>query len=421
MTILTANNFIKFQIFTFLNSVGIRCVLMCISLWLLKQNSSVTELGSVLISFEIASIIARLTLGTLGDFFSKKLLIAYSNMLSALIFFFILIAAFGSQINVLNICFLFFLEGSLEGLRDPILNSILPDIVNKKDINKAIKYRETVKAINSLSAPAIAGFMIYLIGYQYTFLFSSFIFVLSSLLFFTLKFPQMSKKIFSSRIIFLQLSNLSSIKCILIVPLERFNMIVSMILNFIYLPFLMIYVPLFVTQNTLQEWKLGVLESSFGLGLIFGSLLLRQNYYDKYKLTLGSLTLIFFSFSFFLVNSNNYYIMLLSLFIGGVGLVLYNITISSIRYTGIPENFRSRFFGAVGFLCTVTIPLGFKSLTISLNYFHINSILIFVSIFLLLLLIFSYFMLDPKLFSRERHQDNFYLSEWPHAFPKNIN
>ena len=308
--------------------------------------------------------------------------------------------------------------GLMEGMRDPICSSLIPDLVNGEEIHTGIRIRNVFDSLARLSGPGIASTLIFYKGFKFT-LICGILLMLSTIISVAfLKFgkSKISEERLSLKKYFMGFKILTKIK-----P-EIQIAILSMIINFSVVPFLMIAIPGITKNCGFSSLYLGMLEILFGIGILIGSsqfCSLLNKKIGKYQTTLVGL--ICTSLMMTLPPLQNFTSLSLpaALLIGGIGLSLFNININTLRLIATPENYLSRLISIVATICTITIPFGTITLGCVSHKIGINLTYSFIGLALLsLTTIYFLFFNDIRIiFSQDEIKlKGYYMNKWPDAF-----
>ena len=315
--------------------------------------------------------------GVIADRYNRKTILVSMDIMRAGIV--LIMAVFLSQ-HMLKISVVYisgFLLGIFGAVFNPAASAIIPDIVEKEEIEKAMSLNQFSGAICSLLGMVASGFLYGTVGLLAIFIINALSYLISGGLESSIVIPKRIKISAGNmkRGVFTVVEDMQQgFKAILPNRLVLYLMIMYTLYNIIVFPLGFVYFP--YTFNVILKatpYQLALATGTIFLGMIIGSLLV-QIYLKKHKLELrrsifmGLLTwclsecivviVLFTPLQKHLSNGNITAILFFLSTIIGISIMFYNIPIAIIFQKSITDEYRGRFWGVHSSLTSFTIPIG---------------------------------------------------------------
>lgn len=352
----------RFQFSFFILTLGGRCNQLAVAWWALEETHSANVFSYMIACAIAAEVLARPLLGWVGDRHDKMRVVFICNVInifSALALWLLSVVGWFQPALVGALM----VSGSVVvGMRDPIQSSIIPLLVSKEQVALAFRSKGMMSSLALLIGPGLAGGLVSLWGVSAALALEVAAAVIASglvqqILVASHRTLAASAAPDMGRIQMI----LSGFKVVYRVRIEFFLAVLAMGVNFALYPFFSILVPLFVKSVLLMPaWYVGVLDASFGLGILFGSYSgigwLAKRLPRDASIALG----------FALLGGNLFvtglllpsWLMPIAFAAGGTGLMLINVHASTIRTLATPESHRNRMAATVAFFSSVASPVG---------------------------------------------------------------
>lgn len=413
-----SKRFYAYLISRFVTLIGARCIFMTLVWWNLEKTDTILNISILFFTYELFGVIGRLALAPLGDFISKKLLIEVSYITGFIGCIFISSQIISNNTNMILLSVPLIFQGLMEGMRDPICSSLIPNLVNDGEIYNGTRIRNIFDSLARLSGPGVASILIFYKGFRYTLLCGLFFMLATIIIVPFIKFGERQ----SNGIKISVKKYLLGFRILVKLKPEMQIATISMIINFSVVPFLAIATPAIIKKSGFSSLYLGVVEILFGIGIIIGSspfCSFLNKLIGKYQTTLAGLMSISLMLALPLLNNFSSFSLPAALLLGGIGLSLFNINVNALRLIATPEIYLSRLISIVATVCTITIPFGTIILGGVCQKVGLNltfSVLGF-SLFLITTIYFIYFGDLKHVFSQnETILKEYYMNEWPEAF-----
>jgi MFS family permease len=352
----------RFQFSFLIMTLGGRCNQLAVAWWALDSTRSAAVFSTMIACAICAEVLAKPLLGWAGDRHNKMDVVMLCNMTSlasALALWLLSVAGWFHPVLV-GLCMII---GSIAvGVRDPIQSSIIPLLADKGQIALAFRSKNMMSSIALLIGPGLAGILVSLwnISAALAFDVAAATIAIGLLRWLHDATPLPIATCIAnspSRIAMI----LSGFKIVYRVRVEFFLALLAMAVNFALYPFFSILLPLFVkTELGLPAWYIGVLDTSFGVGILLGSYR-ALGWISNHLPRDASIAL-----GFALLGGNLFvtgialplWLLPLAFLTGGVGLMLINVHASTVRTLATPESYRNRMAATVAFFSSAASPLG---------------------------------------------------------------
>ncbi|WP_186647890.1 MFS transporter [Fluviispira vulneris] len=426
-------DFYLMQTSAILNGIGARCGQFAVAWWILDKTGSETTFAFFVSIGVLVEVIAKALFGWLGDSFSRQKIISYCYVLSSVASIVLTFLSLKGIYNPFIISACLVGLGLAIGIRVPLQSSITPLLVPAERLNDAIQVRSFVLSSSSFLGPIIAGILLGPLGYANLLILNTFAVILSLILVIMIKTQESSPdKLLQGQNFLLNwfYKTRAGYNAVFQIKSEFYLAIIALTINFSLFPFFFILLPsLIFTGYPKSTWLIAILEGSFSIGLIFGSLGIVNNInkiMGRFKsiflgILLIALSIVSTGLSAKLFVQSEYGFAILVapwLFAGGIGLSLLEINSSLVRSLATPDSYRNRVMSTVAFMSGLMMPFGtliggFFSKNIGINFSMISlGALIGICAFFVLL---NKELL--KVFSlKESEMPDAYLRLYPKAF-----
>lgn len=257
----------------FVSSLGSGVQQFAFSLFVLRLTGSATYFASVLVAGMIPSLILGPICGVFADWFDRKKIIVYLDILSGLLYGGMYFISITSELTMVHIYLTVIAISIISSLFTPAINSAIPSIVAKDDLMEANSFNRLLMTITFMISPMLAGALFGWFGISLILLSNSISFILSAIseAFIDLKSPN-KKTEFSFGSFVTDLKEGASF--IVNHRLIRKIISLSFVANAFFSPALtigLIYIASMVIK--VSEVQLGILQSSLMVGSMAGAIL----------------------------------------------------------------------------------------------------------------------------------------------------
>lgn len=380
----------------FISYIGTGIQQIALPLYVLDITNSAVMMGLFSALNLLPNIITLPFAGILGDRKNRKNIMITTDIGRGVL---ILFLGFLSLYNNLNIYALFLIQ-ILISIMDSIFSAsstaILPELINEKDLMKAMSLRGGSDAVSMIIGPCLGGIIYGLLGIKTVFYLNGLSFILSAVssLLITYKNPNIEKEKITIKSFFSENSN--------VIGYIQKNKALSqlflfcLLVNFLVAPFFDIVFPYVLKKCVgFNSEQYGYLISSFTVGILLGNIVL-GTYLSKFstkiviKLALLLQAAMLFILTFSLhPNSIRYLgghdlklfivlsliILLCGLFNSGINTPM-NVNLQKM----VPNEMRARFFAILGVFCQGAVPFGSLIYGFVLGRFAYQYVLLIVTI-----------------------------------------
>ncbi|KAF3996841.1 MFS transporter [Glaciimonas immobilis] len=423
---------LRFQWSIFLLTVGARCNQLAVAWWALKETGS-ASLFSIIIACTIgAEVLSKPLLGWTGDRYSKMKIVLFCNVLTMFSAACLLALSFIDYFSITLVTFAMMLLGIAVGIRDPIQSSIIPQLTLLRSIAIAFNRKAVLSSIAMLLGPAIAGLLVSTWGVTIALIIDFALIAIAISMIVNLNIVGASSTIQTqtTQSIEKPLTTItppwhtlisSGFKVVFRVKIEFYLALLAMMINLVLFPFFTIIVPFYV-QETIQlpAWYIGLLDCSFGVGLLLSSKFLPRllsfiRFRDRLLMTgFGLLGLNLLAIGL----AVPYFILPIFFALGGCGLILINVNTAIVRTLATPACFRNRMVATVSFFSSLASPIGSLIVGLAIAHYGVEITSLLTGVITLTLMLGVALVPNIRVFMRmsEDELDGAYGRFYPSAF-----
>ncbi|WP_052045343.1 MFS transporter [Caloranaerobacter azorensis] len=174
--------------------IGSNLQIFALSLHVLKITGSATEFSKILIISLIPEIILTPFAGVIVDWLDRKKIIVYSDLLSGIIIAAYVLFFNAGLNNLISIYILSFIISIISALFQPAILTIIPSIVDDKDLEDANSVNSGIMNVGELISPFIAGILMYRFGINFILYANAVSFILSAFSEMFIDIPPLERK-----------------------------------------------------------------------------------------------------------------------------------------------------------------------------------------------------------------------------------
>lgn len=386
-------------------------------IWAVVQSFGQAEsVGALVAIMWIANICFLPISGFLLDMYSKKTIILVSSV-GSLLASALLVFYYESLLSCILIVSLLSIFNSAISAAP---NSLIPLLVGKEKLTKAIGLSSTLNSLQVIIGVVIGGGVIYAIGVEVSLYVTAALYFLSLVLVLSMTFPKApieSEKTPNKATQITQgFRSLRSLK-----P-EVMFCLSAMVGNFILTPLVSVIIPIYVQHGLNNNVGYVVLfESAIAIGMILGGTIsIRATaWLTRYHQVLLGGCLIGLGVIGF-ASLEHAYLKAFALFCSGMGLTIKGIPFSSLRGHAVPHDYKARIESAIFTLCILSIPIGSFTFSYILDntLLDINNLVMFMGVLIILSLAFITFSKESVKALKQGDDDleHYYTQNYPKAF-----
>ncbi|MGW7804586.1 MFS transporter [Staphylococcus xylosus] len=280
--------------------IGFSTILTTIIWYAVKELQSSMALGYILVSATVPRLLMMTFSGMVADKFKKTTIMYYSNIAEAAVLVILYFLIINNQLSLIPLMILAALFGMLDAFFGPACTSLIPKVVKQAQLQRANSLFQGGTQISFILGPIVAGMIMESFSIATSF-YVALIFVFLSAIF---VFPYFIKETEVP-----ERSNETPIKDIIegfrYVKSSRFlitGIIILVTANFFGLGALSVGIPILVEASGGTPINLTYLQSSLGVGMLSGTVLLSIVTLTKVRgkitlFTLLAMLLIFLAFT----------------------------------------------------------------------------------------------------------------------------
>ncbi|MBO3065060.1 MULTISPECIES: MFS transporter [Staphylococcus] len=280
--------------------IGFSTILTTITWYAVKELQSSMALGYILVSATVPRLLMMTFSGMVADKFKKTTIMYYSNIAEAAVLVILYFLIINNQLSLIPLMILAAFFGMLDAFFGPACTSLIPKVVKQAQLQRANSLFQGGTQISFILGPIVAGMIMENFSIATSF-YVALIFVFLSAIF---VFPSFIKETEVP-----ERSNETPIKDIIegfrYVKSSRFlitGIIILVTANFFGLGALSVGIPILVEASGGTPINLTYLQSSLGVGMLSGTVLLSIVTLTKVRgkitlFTLLAMLLIFLAFT----------------------------------------------------------------------------------------------------------------------------
>ncbi len=343
-----------------------------IAWYILRNGGTSLQSSIVLMSALLPQVILGPFAGVIVDRIPRKKILVSMDFIRAAIITLVGCLMYFKLLPFWLLCFLLFLAGICSSLYSPACNSLIPDIVEKEEINKANSIDSLASNISRILGPLLGGALYTYFGMTIIVCVDGISFLLSALLelFIVVKYEEITQIETGASVIEDLVEGYRYIKGR---PGLYLLLWFYVAINFLSVPIIQIYFP-YTYNNILKTStaQLTMTNFAFGLGFVIGAIISsvlpqKEKYHNRICrsflvsccMVLGfSIPLFPFIFAKLSVNSIVFFYSALAV-ICGTFMMLGNIPLFVIFQRDVDDSVRGRVFALMNTFTNAATPLGY--------------------------------------------------------------
>ena len=346
----------------FVSQIGDKFHYIALSFWVLKTTGSSAKMGAVLAASLIPSLVIGFFSGAFIDRYNRKIIIVGTDLLRGLIIALFALLFYFELMNFYVILLMQALLSANAAFFDPAIPSVIPQIVNEKDLATANSKHQFVNGFSTIAGAFLAGIFISSFGYLWVFIINAVSFLLSAGLECFIQIPQNREQVIKGKRSEIFEDMKQGYQYIFSKRVLVILLFMVMIIHF-FVGSIEVFMPVIADAISLDGARtFGFFQAAFGLGTIIMAIVLSmKNIYGKEKTALFTsvlcIGLLYGAASFFSGNP----IVLLSLFLAmmflfGCCIICAGISFKTLLQKSIDNKFAGRVFAVAGSVGNASIP-----------------------------------------------------------------
>ncbi len=371
----------------FISSLGDICASIALAWWVLHKTGSGTAMASIMMPAMLLRIFSLPLMAPLGDRFSRKALVAYSNFSCA---FASLLFAAMVYLDIFNIRLVLAIS-CLSSLGTALFiaagGGLLSSIVSRENYRDALRQTKMLGAVSSILGGIIGGTVVSYMGFTAAFLFDAFSFIAGGAAAIAISSSTIPEHgtvpagTPTNRLIQWKEDILAGFKFLKRLKIVMNIALLLMCLNLFLAP-LSIILPIMVREGQkLPAWYLGILQTSLSVGVLLTSVFLgfvAKRLRNSQIICLG-FVLVGMGLATLSVTKGSALPVVVFVCVG-TGMTAAMILLSTQVMTAVPDAFRARFSAASSFLIDISRPAGLAASGLMVDSFGINMALAMVGL-----------------------------------------
>jgi MFS family permease len=346
----------------FVSQIGDKFHMIAISFWVLETTGSSAKMGAVLAASLIPSLILGLVSGVFIDRYNRKFIIIGTDLIRGFMLFLFAFLFYFEMMNFSIILLMQILLSINAAFFDPAIPSIIPQIVDKKDLASANSKHQFVNGFSTIAGAFLSGICISIFGYLWIFAVNAISFILSAILECFIYITPMEKNLNKNSSSGILKEMKQGYKYIFSNRSLMILLFMVMVIHF-FVGSIEVFMPVIadaISQNGVKT--LGFFHAVFGFGTIFMAVVLSMNDISgKEKTTLFIsvfvIGLLYVAASYFQGNATILIILFLGMiFLFGCCIICASVSFRTLLQKNISNNFSGRVFAVAGSVGNAAIP-----------------------------------------------------------------
>lgn len=372
--LLKQKDFLLLMLGKLVSLIGTQMQSFALSLYVLKITGSAAKFASVLAITLLPEIILGPIAGVFADWFDRKKIIVYLDILSGIATgVFAIIYKINGGLSLTHVYILVVIMSIISLLFNPAISTVIPTLVKKDELVDANGVNSFIMNFGSLAAPALAGILLGSYGLLVILIVNSISFILSALSEIFINIPKTNSKPEKINIKSFWQDFSQGITFIKNEKLMLNIIILGLIINFVFNPLFTIGLP-YICKRMIQitDKQYGLLESISVVAMIIAPFII--SIVSK-KIKLGKLLFLNIFITSILIAimagiSSSSYLNLFNsklvpfismtciVFTISLIILIVNIAIGTVLQQKVPLNMMGRVGSVMGTVCMAAIPLG---------------------------------------------------------------
>ncbi|WP_411342576.1 MFS transporter [Paenibacillus sp. WLX1005] len=181
--------FISVYLSNFISSVGDRLVLFILPLWVMELTHSSLKVSIVNAVMTITVVLLTPFTGTIADRISRRKIMISADILRMIVMICLAILSIIFELHLGILIILIVIRSFGTSIFSPASNAALLTFVDKKDIDEAVAWRQTMNQLVGIIAPLLGGILVAAVSYQIIFIIDAASFLISVIVLLIIRFP----------------------------------------------------------------------------------------------------------------------------------------------------------------------------------------------------------------------------------------
>lgn len=361
-----------------LSLIGDAVGMLALGWWILEKTGSAAIMGTMLAIPMAIGVILTPLFGPIGDRYSRKKIIALSDIIRAFVFVALALCVWLDHFDKTLLVALFTINTAAGALFSSSSRSIVTQLVERALLKTAINKTEGINAVAGIVGGLVGGALVSMFGVMVAFGVNALTFLIATLC--SLAIHANTKASQGSGAMGLSTwwhAVLEGFRVVFQVRILLGLSVIVMFINFTVAP-LEILIPYLVKEvEQLPAWYVGLLESGLAVGSILGVVLFS---FLAQKISLDRIMLIAFLLLGTCISSMalniHIYQVVVCLVLVGVATVWANVVLSSQVMASVPDILRSRIGATLGFMGKGIEPVSMSAVGFGVDHIGFSTTLL---------------------------------------------
>jgi MFS family permease len=389
----------------FVSQIGDKFHMIALSFWVLKTTGSTAKMGAVLAASLFPSLIVGFFSGAFIDIYNRKMIIVGTDLLRGLVLFIFAILFYFEMMSFYIILMMQVILSVNGAFFDPAIPSVIPQIVDKKDLAIANSKHQFVNGISTITGAFLGGILVALWGYFWIFVLNAISFFLSACFEMWIQIPEHKGNQDSDTTrppIFIDMQ-----EGYLYILNKRTLMVllfIVMVIHF-FVGSIEVFMPVIADAISESGTKtLGFFHTAFGLGTISIAIFLsiKQISEKEQVMLFGSVFGLGFFYvvaSFFRGTPTLLLVLFLSIFfLLGCCIICASVSFKTLLQKQINNDYAGRVFALAGSIGNASIPGAMIFYGFLLEKIEFQSMLLISGLLLMPISLLSYMLCKEKVY-----------------------
>lgn len=358
---------------SFISAFGDIVYKVALGFWVLAVTGSPGIMGAIMAVTSLPQILFSPFGGVWVDRLNRKWILIIMDIIRGGVI--VLIALF-ALLGVLKIWMVFIVGiiiGTCAAFFNPASRSVLPDLVEKKDLEKANSFFSMIHAFSGIFGNAGGGVLFSVLGAPLLFLANGISYLISALTELFITVPKIEHKV--KKPYFNDLKQ--GFKFVWENTGIKLLFLSLAVTNFFLGIALILLMPLFEQNESLGPTKYGIFMGAFTVGSLIGMVIIGQiKVNSKNRFIIFTLSILTMAFCFLILPLlNEFILMIVFVIIGGCFLSIVNVLTTSTLQKIIPQNMRGKVFGLLQTISGGLLPIAMAIGGLLGEFFSIKAVI----------------------------------------------
>ncbi len=371
------------------SQLGDKFYLLALSFWVLEATQSASMMGIVLFCSLFPEVVSGVLAGAIVDRYSRKWIIVATDLIRGGIVLGLSLLFYFDQVALVWIIIAQVLLSISTAFFNPCIPAVIPQIVKQENLAKANSQTQLIRGISTVLGPVLGGISVAAFGYLFVFVFNGLSFIISGVCELFLTIPEEKQHSKASGLV-------DDVKEGIHYIIKEKSLLTLLgfiaMIHFFVGSFQTITPILAKVMTGVAVQNLGFIQTAFGLGMVFLSLVfgVKNLMHKRERFTL--LVSVFFigvvnvAISLLVFNgTESIFLYLVPFFVYGGSVILAVTAFRTLVQQVTPNKMAGRVFGVAFSVGDASIPMAMLIYGFLLDYFAVSYLLTISGMSLMLL------------------------------------